>query len=136
MRTDITIVGSSAPNEPANDCDLTLNSLSTTVITNQLRPNSGAPRPTLKKNIDTIIQLILDIRAVTKNHKYEGKTKHSFAALVFSSCGTLHSSVETWFSALRKRGLNMSYLTKDISVILLRSRAVGFLFDYTFYFKD
>ena len=126
MSTDLTIIGASAPNGTASDCDLTFSSLTPTAINSQVKPY--LPPPTSRKNIEGLIQSVLDLRAMMKIEKYSEKTKYAVTALVFSSSGTMHSAVQQWFQSLRKMGLDLSALYKDLSVILLRSRAVSFLF--------
>ena len=75
-----------------------------------------------------MIQAHLDLRAIKKTLKYSGKTKYEFGPLVLSTSGTVHTRVAQWFASLRKLGADLSDLYKDLSVILLKNRALGFLF--------
>ena len=129
LRADIRIIGNAAPNGSANDCDLTFKTLTQGAVTAQLRasPLVHAP-PTSLETTKALIERVLDLAAVTKTRKYEGKTIHAFCPLVFSSAGTMHSTTAAWFASLKKQGVRMKYLRQDISVILLRARVAGFVF--------
>jgi hypothetical protein len=127
LRVDLSITGPAASNGTAILADLSLISVCSKASRSLPQPPSEV-QETRFSRASREIRLILETRAQVKIGKYSSKCDVEFVPLVLTTGGSLHFGLSHLMGCLKKAGCKISKLRRDISLTLIRSRAVNYQF--------